>query len=72
MGSTMMDGLKDVKDEPKQELVECSNCGNKISATSKFCPECGKAQSTTKFCPECGSKVSSNSKFCPECGFKLN
>lgn len=72
MGSTMMDGLKDVKDEPKQEVVECSNCGNKISATSKFCPECGKPQSTTKFCPECGSKVSSNSKFCPECGFKLN
>ena len=72
MGSTMMDGLKDIKDEPKQKLVNCSNCGNQIPATSKFCPECGKQQATSKFCPECGAKVSASSKFCPECGFKLN
>ena len=71
MGSTMMGGLANIQDEPKQKLVNCSNCGNQIPATSKFCPECGKQQATSKFCPECGAKVSSTAKFCPECGFKL-
>lgn len=72
MGNAMMDSLKDVKDEPKQNLTTCTNCGNKIPSTSKFCPECGKQLATSKFCPECGAKVTANSKFCNECGNKLN
>ena len=72
MGNAMMDSLKDVKDEPKQNLTTCPNCGNKIPSTSKFCPECGKQLATSKFCPECGAKVAANSKFCNECGNKLN
>ncbi len=72
MGSAMMDSLKDIKDEPKQSLVNCPNCNNSVPSSSKFCPECGKQLSTTKFCPECGAKVSSTSKFCNECGHKLN
>ena len=68
----MMDNLKNVKDEPKQDLITCSGCGKQIPSGSKFCPECGKAQSVNKFCPECGAKVAPNAKFCNECGTKLN
>lgn len=71
MGNTMMDSLKDVKDEPKEKLTMCSNCGKSIPATSKFCSECGKQIATSKFCPECGAKVSATAKFCNECGNKL-
>ena len=72
MGNSMMDNLKNVKDEPKQDLITCSGCGKPIPSGSKFCPECGQAQSVNKFCPECGAKVAPNAKFCNECGTKLN
>src|SRR6202044_740775 len=29
---------------PSADTKFCTNCGNKISRTSKFCPECGTAQ----------------------------
>jgi membrane protease subunit (stomatin/prohibitin family) len=29
---------------PAADTKFCTNCGNKISRTSKFCPECGTAQ----------------------------
>jgi len=29
---------------PATETKFCTNCGNKIPRTSKFCPECGTAQ----------------------------
>ncbi len=47
----------------------CIHCGAAISATAKFCPECGKPTSPT--CPSCGAKLPAGSKFCPECGSKL-
>lgn len=47
----------------------CPKCGNRISKTTKFCPECGcKILSS---CPKCGKEVNPNQKFCPECGQKL-
>lgn len=52
-----------------KNTIECPKCGAKISADSRFCPECG-----TKIiseCPKCGAKVSPKQKFCPECGEKL-
>ncbi|MBR2871793.1 MAG: SPFH domain-containing protein [Clostridia bacterium] len=51
---------------------KCSSCGAEVSATAKFCPECGQKLSAKKFCPECGKEVGASSKFCPECGQKLN
>ena len=47
----------------------CIHCGATISATAKFCPECGKPTSPT--CPSCGAKLPAGSNFCPECGSKL-
>lgn len=49
----------------------CTNCGATVSATAKFCPECGTKLATKRFCSECGSEVSATAKFCPNCGNKM-
>jgi membrane protease subunit (stomatin/prohibitin family) len=60
---------------PAATLVICPKCGEKVPATSKFCPNCGtnltppSAGAIT--CPNCGKSIPANSKFCPECGFKI-
>jgi len=60
---------------PAAALVICPKCGEKVPATSKFCPNCGTnltppAQNTMS-CPNCGKSIPANSKFCPECGHKF-
>lgn len=49
--------------------IRCTKCGTALSATAKFCPECGTP--VVSVCPKCGKKVTPGSKFCPECGEKL-
>jgi membrane protease subunit (stomatin/prohibitin family) len=60
---------------PAAALVICPKCGEKVPATSKFCPNCGTqltpASQGAMACPNCGKSIPANSKFCPECGFKL-
>ena len=51
---------------------KCPKCGAEISATAKFCPECGEKIPAKKFCSECGAEVSATAKFCPECGNKIS
>lgn len=51
-------------------LIKCSECGNEISSSAKFCPQCG-ASNEQHFCPECGVKLKGNEIDCPECGFPL-
>lgn len=51
-------------------LIKCSECGNEISSSAKFCPQCG-ASGEQHFCPECGVKLKGNEINCPECGFPL-
>lgn len=53
--------------------IECSNCHCKLSATAKFCPECGNKIEVKKpsFCMECGAPLTPGTKFCPECGTKV-
>jgi membrane protease subunit (stomatin/prohibitin family) len=60
---------------PAAALVICPKCGEKVPATSKFCPNCGTnltppSEGVMK-CPNCGKSIPANSKFCPECGFKI-
>ena len=60
---------------PAAALVICPKCGEKVPATSKFCPNCGTtltppSEGAMK-CPNCGKSIPANSKFCPECGFKI-
>ncbi len=60
---------------PAAALVICPKCGEKVPATSKFCPNCGTnltpPTQQTMTCPKCGKSIPANSKFCPECGAKL-
>ena len=61
---------------PAAALVICPNCGSRVPATSKFCPECGKTLTPpaagAMTCPNCGKSIPAGSKFCPECGHKLS
>jgi membrane protease subunit (stomatin/prohibitin family) len=60
---------------PAAALVICPKCGEKVPATSKFCPNCGTNLSPPSqqamTCPNCGKSIPANSKFCPECGQKI-
>jgi hypothetical protein len=48
----------------------CPACGAAISASGKFCPECGKPLAAEKTCTECGATMPAPAKFCPDCGAK--
>jgi membrane protease subunit (stomatin/prohibitin family) len=51
--------------------VQCSNCGAAVSATAKFCGECGQqAGPATVACVACQAQIAPGSKFCGECGAK--
>lgn len=60
-------------DFSKSGMVQCK-CGAKMTASTKFCPECGtpnaKGQPKAHFCTSCGAKMEANVKFCAECGTK--
>ncbi|MCL1978433.1 MAG: SPFH domain-containing protein [Candidatus Bathyarchaeota archaeon] len=60
---------------PAAALVICPKCGEKVPATSKFCPACGTnltpPSEGTISCSKCGKSIPANSKFCPECGNKI-
>ncbi|MBQ3047825.1 MAG: SPFH domain-containing protein [Clostridia bacterium] len=50
----------------------CPNCGAANSTRAKFCHECGGALAAAgNTCPGCGEKVDKGAKFCPSCGTKL-
>ena len=54
----------------QQPGAVCTNCGARIQAGSKFCPECGAKQNVSAFCTNCGKEIAAGAKFCPECGAK--
>ncbi|XHH08022.1 MAG: SPFH domain-containing protein [Candidatus Bathyarchaeia archaeon] len=60
---------------PAAALVICPKCGEKVPATSKFCPNCGThlvpPSEGAISCSKCGKSIPANSKFCPECGNKI-
>jgi membrane protease subunit (stomatin/prohibitin family) len=60
---------------PAAALVICPKCGEKVPATSKFCPNCGITLTPptqgAMTCPNCGKSIPANSKFCAECGTKI-
>lgn len=60
-------------DFSKSGMAQCQ-CGAKMSAATKFCPECGtpnaKGQPKAHFCTSCGAKMEAGVKFCAECGTK--
>lgn len=65
-------------------MAFCSSCGKKISASAKFCPECGAAvehvsgserentfEGKIHKCPNCGEIIKAFSTKCPTCGYEF-
>ena len=52
-------------------LIDCDECGNKVSDRAKACPQCGAPVTPPPKqidCEECGGKVGVVAKTCPQCG----
>ena len=54
-------------------LIDCIECGNKISDKSSNCTKCGcpttaSLEALNKKCDECGNHISADDKVCSECG----
>jgi Arc/MetJ-type ribon-helix-helix transcriptional regulator len=45
----------------------CSQCGETVSSSHVYCPNCGEKASHRVFC-ECGDELRSDWGFCPSCG----
>lgn len=54
----------------KLDTSHCLNCGNEVSATTKFCTQCG-AKLIAK-CSNCGVTLKPSAKFCTQCGTAVN
>lgn len=61
--------------------MQCSNCGNQLSANDMFCNECGtkvdhqqrqecmqSEKKAVSYCANCGSEMFSDDVFCANCG----
>lgn len=53
------------------EKIFCTQCGNELPATARFCNKCGKEVEEDLVCPKCGFNISPNDNFCLNCGKKL-
>jgi hypothetical protein len=53
---------------PKRR-TKCPNCGRRIQASWKFCPDC--SQDLELVCPSCGNQIEPEWKYCPYCTEKL-
>jgi predicted amidophosphoribosyltransferase len=47
----------------------CMHCHTSMPENGKFCPSCGKAQSSNN-CISCNVPLAKGSKFCSSCGTK--
>lgn len=45
----------------------CAQCGETLSSSDVYCPNCGEKASHRVFC-ECGDELRSDWAFCPSCG----
>lgn len=71
MGMNMMGAAPGVNNNAIQPAanIQCPKCNSMISASAKFCPECGANMKPV--CPSCKTQCKAGTKFCPECGTKL-
>jgi len=51
----------------EQERKTCTQCGETLSPSHVYCPNCGEKSSHRVFC-ECGDELRSDWAFCPGCG----
>jgi hypothetical protein len=52
---------------PANERKTCSQCGEILSQSHVYCPNCGDKSAHRVFC-ECGDEIRSDWGFCPNCG----
>ena len=65
--------MRHVIGEAERMLIDCIECGNKISDKSSKCTKCGcpttaSIDALKKKCEECGNHISADDKVCSECG----
>ncbi len=56
----------DVSEDDDQRNT-CAQCGETLSQSDVYCPNCGEKASHRVFC-ECGDELRSDWAFCPSCG----
>ena len=58
-----------------QATLPCGGCGNPVSITASFCPNCGTSVADTKRnyrqCPSCGAYWGADALFCERCGANM-
>ena len=69
MGNMFGSMMRDQGAGQQENTLVCPKCGARVSASAKFCPDCGQPMGNV--CPKCGKPVKAGAKFCPECGAKL-
>ena len=60
-------GPRDDGDAEAGAQSACAQCGEKLSSSHVYCPNCGEKASRRVFC-DCGDELRSDWGFCPSCG----
>jgi RNA polymerase subunit RPABC4/transcription elongation factor Spt4 len=73
LGSTFQNQQKIDSPSSNYQLdkkLNCSNCGNIVNFSSKYCNECGMEVEKEAICRNCNQKFTKGAGFCPYCGMK--
>ncbi len=60
--------------DEEEQLANCLQCGGRLKADYKFCPDCGTERTNEKKrpeCAECGYTLDDGMNFCPQCGGQM-
>jgi len=55
------------ENDAEAERKTCTQCGEDLSPSHVYCPNCGEKSARRVFC-ECGDEIRSDWSFCPGCG----
>jgi predicted RNA-binding Zn-ribbon protein involved in translation (DUF1610 family)/Arc/MetJ-type ribon-helix-helix transcriptional regulator len=55
------------ENDDEAERKTCTQCGENLSQSHVYCPNCGEKSARRVFC-ECGDEIRSDWSFCPGCG----
>ncbi|ABW18624.1 zinc ribbon domain-containing protein [Alkaliphilus oremlandii] len=61
----LRDDNKDISYE-QPECIACSGCGEKVSITYDYCPNC--KEKLKEECNHCKKMININWRYCPYCG----
>ncbi len=68
--NTQAEGKTETDDDENtaaEERKTCTQCGENLSPSHVYCPNCGEKSTHRVFC-ECGDELRSDWAFCPGCG----